>query len=226
MAPQVKTYSCTEFTAKVACSELSAPPPPANWTSQVNMGIYGRRLRRLLQTLSPSGSAASASAASAPAQATQQAPVATPVAVSHVGSASAPAPAPSSSTWNEWAPFPAGGATSGRGSGATSSAAAPQCQAYFRQISFLQSLTLTATLSGVNSSYDLTQAPCAAQYVTATAPVSVHTYNMDLYPGNDPTAFQYMAWCDTWPLHFETPAEQPLVIVRGEGDPYTAAGTC
>jgi hypothetical protein len=32
---QVKTYSCSEFTQKVPCSALSAPPPPANWTSKV-----------------------------------------------------------------------------------------------------------------------------------------------------------------------------------------------
>jgi hypothetical protein len=55
--------------------------------------------------------------------------------------------------------------------------------------------------------------------------VSVHVYNADLYPGDNPSTFELMAWCQTWPLHFDTPAAQPQIIVRGAGDPYTVAGT-
>jgi hypothetical protein len=49
-------------------------------------------------------------------------------------------------------------------------------------------------------------------------------YNADLYPGLNPSGFVPMEWCQTWPLHFDTPSAQPEIIVRGDGDPYSAAG--
>jgi hypothetical protein len=236
---QVKTYSCAEFSQKVACSSLSAPPPPANWTSQarvfafalallcvcivltwcvpqVNMGIYGRKLQQ-------AGGATTAAAAAAPSAATVSGGVAVSAAAASAASAAAPAPAPASA-WNEWAPLPASGSTARGGSAAAASAAAAECTGYFRQISFLSSVTLTASLTGVNASWGLAEAPCATEYITATAPVSVHVYNADLYPGDNPSTFELMAWCQTWPLHFDTPAAQPQIIVRGAGDPYTVAG--
>jgi hypothetical protein len=124
--------------------------------------------------------------------------------------------------WSEWEPLP--GSVSP--ADAAAMAQAPdQCVGYFRQVSFLSSLTLTAELSGVNSTWALTQAPCATEYVTATVPVSVHVFDADMYPpGNDPDGFVPMAWCQAWPLHVETPPKQPTVVVRGTGDPYLVAG--
>jgi hypothetical protein len=76
----------------------------------------------------------------------------------------------------------------------------------------------------VNSSWALQQEPCATEYVTATVPVSVHVFDADMYPGDDPEGFVPMAWCQAWPLHVDTPPKQPTVVVRGAGDPYLVAG--
>jgi hypothetical protein len=208
------------------------------------MGIYGRRslltlrpLRRLLQALTtqpqqvqPAVAVAQTPAQAAAAWAAQNAEwghggaAAAAAAGAATAAAAAPAPAPASA-WNEWAPFPTNGAAGATGaSTSASSASAPQCTAYFRQISFLSTLTLTASLSGVNSSWGLSEGACAAQYITATSPVDVHVYNADLYPGLNPSTFVPMEWCNSWPLHFNTPSAQPEIIVRGDGDPYSAAG--
>jgi hypothetical protein len=124
-------------------------------------------------------------------------------------------------TWSEWEPLPGSGTPAAQ---AAAASAPDQCVGYFRQVSFLSSLTLTASLSGVNASWTLAQDPCGADYVTATVPVSVHVFDQDMYPGDDPEGFVPMAWCADWPLHVDGPTQEPTVVVRGAGDPYLVAG--
>ena len=124
-------------------------------------------------------------------------------------------------TWSEWEPLPGSGSPAAQ---AAAAAAPDQCVGYFRQVSFLSSLTLTASLSGVNASWTLAQEPCGAEYVTATVPVSIHVFDQDMYPGDDPEGFVPMAWCAEWPLHIDAPPDEPTVTVRGAGDPYLVAG--
>lgn len=260
----VKVFSCREFTQKVACSALSAPPPPGNWTRQPNAGIFGGHRRRALMALKRAaasplqkdglpmvsmpdfvpGNVATAAFMYKGAQ--QGAPtlvsVAPPTSVSpgitqvspamppppaatsastvslsatSVSSASSPAPAPSSGSWDEWSSYDA---ASGSGGGA-------QCVAYFRQVSFLTSLTLVASLSGTNASYTLSEAPqCGATYgATATVPVDKQTFNEDLYPSDDVLDFVPMRWCEDWPAHMAAPPQQPTLVMRGASDPYVVA---
>ena len=148
---------------------------------------------------------------------------------SGMGGGGAPGAAPggmsdeeeNAATWSEWDPLPGSSSPAAQ---AAAASAPDQCVGYFRQVSFLSSLTLTASLSGVNASWALTQDPCGAEYVTATVPVSVHVFDQDMYPGDDPEGFVPMAWCAAWPLHIDAPPQEPVVIVRGAGDPYLVAG--
>jgi len=141
----------------------------------------------------------------------------------------APAPAPSAGAgWSQWTSYTAASAPSRGYSSST------MCDAYFRQIKFLTSVTLVAQLSGTNSSFVLTQAPgcVGSQYATATMPVSKQTYEEDLYvgapggivaSGGSASSFVPMRWCAQWPSHFGPPKQQPSITVRGAGDPYLVA---
>jgi hypothetical protein len=263
----IKTYTCSEYEAKVACSMLASPPPPANYTALAGAPAAGRRslLHRLLaRAAAPSmtnafvpGTASAASwgnmwsasdAAAAQAAAAQAADVSAAVPSAHAASPPLAAPPPppppqqqqqqqqqqqavatsGSATSSDAAAAPTAAAGWNQWSGAGSApTASPQCSAYFRQITFLSSLTIVGSLSGTNSSWVIEQpARCGATYVTATLPVSKAVYMEDMFApsaSNASAAFVPMRWCQLWPQHFEAPAAQPVVTVRGAGDPYLVA---
>jgi len=154
-------------------------------------------------------------AAAAAAQPAQQ-PGAPPPPPQVSSSDGAAAPAPSAG-WDQWT-----------SAGASPAAGAPQCTAYFRQITFLSSLQLVASLSGTNASWVLSQpSACGASYSTATLPVSKAVYEQDMFAPvgdfNASSPFVPMRWCQLWPQHFSAPNQQPTVTVRGAGDPYLVA---
>ena len=155
-------------------------------------------------------------------------PVATPAAPTDAASSPATAPAPAPAAGAGWSQFSSYGAAS-----SPSRSDGDMCDAYFRQVKFLSSVTLLAQLSGTNSSFVLTQAPgcLGAQYTTATLPVSKQTYEQDQYVGApgavtsaaNAAAFVPMRWCSQWPQHFGPPKAQPVLTVRGAGDPWVVA---
>ena len=78
------------------------------------------------------------------------------------------------------------------------------CTAYVREISFLTSITLLTSLTGVNNSFAFSTGVCSMEYVTSTMTIPANIYAADL--GN-PDQQRNMLWCQSWPMHFAPPAQ-------------------
>lgn len=95
------------------------------------------------------------------------------------------------------------------------------CTGYFREMKFLNSVTLLTSLSGVNSSFTFSTGSCSLEYTTVTMSVPETIYAADM---STPDGNKQMMWCQSWPVHFPPPTGQPSFYIRSSTDPYVVAG--
>ena len=96
------------------------------------------------------------------------------------------------------------------------------CTVYYRQVTFLTTLTLVATppesCGGgycANTTWTYALAPaCSAVYAPSTFPIDEATYAADVADGN--------SWCPDWPSFLAPPTAS--VVLRSAADPYVEAG--
>lgn len=230
---QLQAYKCNEYSQEVMCDTLPSPPPPLNWCAQE---ARANRSSALRSSTAPLSAFVVCSCNCVPAV----------VCVVHQLHPLPPVHASSSSRRGGHTERTAGRrllsaavsvtATSDAAPAGPSEQAAPSeligvgappvkatkgCMGYFREISFIQSVTLLTSLSGTNSSWTFTTDSCSMEWVSATMPVPGDVYSEDL--GN-PNAEKNMEWCYSWPMHFRPPSVGPTVFVRSSSDPYIMAG--
>jgi hypothetical protein len=105
---------------------------------------------------------------------------------------------------------------------ASSAPAAAMCTVYYRQMSFLSLLSLTATPPSScgggyceNTTWVYTEAPsCGTTYESVRLPIDAQTYAADVVTGS--------AWCEDWTSLFTMP--RVGVTLRSAADPYVEAG--